>query len=202
MKTSDKVRPTSQVSPEKVTRAMRQASRSREPVIPHVLTPGMWRLEPGLVSDVPSIIHDWCSDEYVKVSRLTNEDSEIFKVGMRARISRILSPSLAITARLLPSFFEAHPLAEPGKNIAGWCVYALEKETMLPVIHFTYVKAKCRRQGIAHALLHAAGVTPDTGAWCTHDRNSLGKIMRQNNIMYNKYLLEYDSCMTPLLKLR
>lgn len=143
------------------------------------------RIEPAKIADIAFVIDSWCNDENISVGRPSEIDEQTFKVGQRARVLRLLSSSSCAVARDLKP-------AEPGKDLLGWCLYSFDRATLRPIVHFTYVKAKARRQGIAGALLQAAGVRPEKGAWCTHNRAYLRKAVRRSGLVYNPYLLDYD----------
>lgn len=156
-----------------------------------------WRVEPAKVTDTAFIIDSWCADESVRVSRLSGEDPDVFKVGQRARILRLLSTCPCAAIRPTKAWFDAQGLPHDPRVLFGWACYTSERTTLRPIVHFVYVKGDFRGQGLADALLYAAGVRPDKGAWSTHHRQYLRKAVASRGIVYNRYLLDYDPAAKP-----
>ncbi len=163
-----------------------------------------WQLLPAQVGDVSCIINDWCADEHVYVGRLSGEDPEIAKVGMRARILRLLGSCKCAVIRPTSAWFHLHKVPWDGAKLFGWICYSVDRSTLRPIVHFVYVKPAdkttgtgLRKHGLADALLTAAGVTPQKGAWCTHSRIRLKAPMRARCIVWNKYLLDFDPAAMP-----
>jgi GNAT superfamily N-acetyltransferase len=166
-------------------------------VVPPFLTRDQWDVRPALVGDVAFIIDSWCADENVNVSRLSGEDPEIFKVGMRKRILQLLSSCKCAVVRPTPAYFSAHVVEPDPKKLFGWVLYTLDRATLRPVIHFIYVKPTFRRHGLADALLWEAGVRPERGSWCTTMRLRLRKSLESRGIVYNRFLLDYEPAALP-----
>lgn len=148
------------------------------------MSPSSPRIELAQPWDFNFIIDSWCNDELVNVSRQSGEDEEVFKVGQRTRIFRLLQNHQCAVVR--PEG------ASDSRKLAGWICYSLDRATLRPIVHFVYVKAEFRNKGVADLLLTAAGVKPEHGAWSTHNRLRLKKATRARGIVFNRFLLDYD----------
>lgn len=155
-----------------------------------------WEVQLATVSDVSFIIDSWCNAEHVYTSRAVGEDPEIFKVGQRARVLRLLSACRCAVVRPTAEWFASQGKPVDPKLIFGWVCYGLERTTLKPIVHFVYVKSEHRKQGMADALLVAAGVKPEVGAWATSTRYWLRNPLDARGIMYNRFLLDYDPANT------
>lgn len=151
-----------------------------------------WIIAQAKVTDVAFIIDSWCADENVHTSRPAGEDEDIFKVGQRGRVLRLISSCQCLVVRPTEAWFTEHGKPYDPKLVHGWVCIGRDRQTLRPIIHFIYVKAEFRRNGLASALLAMAGVKPELGAWATANRPWLRKAREQRGIMYNRFLLDFD----------
>ncbi len=167
---------------------------------PQFFRPQHWQILPAQMIDLSFIMDSWCSDEHTFVGRPGEEDPDVAKAGMRARVLRLTGASKCAVVRPTKAFFELHQIPIDMKKLFGWMCYGRQVATLRPVIHFIYIRpvdpttgTGLRKRGLADALLlHAARVTPESGAWATHTRLRLTQAMRKRGILPNKYLLECD----------
>lgn len=82
-------------------------------------------------------------ESYLKTLRLSTLPFEVFKHGMNVRIERLLNESTTLVA-----VATAHP-----DEILGYCICKPSKDGNEGAIHYLYVKAPFRRQGIGTSLL-------------------------------------------------
>lgn len=173
--------------------------RPVSPVPPQFLLERHWQILPAQMTDLPFIINSWCADEHTYVGRPSQEDVEVAKVGMRARVTRLLGSCKCAVVRPSRFFFDLHQIPVDKKMLFGFVCYGRELKSLRPIIHFVYVKPAepatgtgLRKHGLADAMLKYAGVKPDEGAWCTHERVRVRSAMKSRGLIYNKYLLEWD----------
>lgn len=160
---------------------------------------GSWQVDYGRPSDAQFVIDSWCSDEMVKAGRPAGIDSEVFKVGQRERILRLLGSCKLAVIRPTPKFYQDNPDHDTRKDLWAWCLYALDRKLLRPIVHFVYTKAEFRKLGLARSLLDAAGVR-DQGCWCTHTRFHLRQAADRHGLIYNPYLLDYDPDAKPKMQ--
>lgn len=156
------------------------------------LSSSHWSVEFARIEDVAFILDSWCADENLYVGRPDDMDPEVFKVEQRGRVRRLLSTCKCAVVRPTPAYWKERGEKPDANHLFGWVCYTFDRATLKPLIHFVYVKACHRRQGLANALLHAAGLRRDGGAWATHSRMRFRKAMKAKGIIYNKFLLDYD----------
>lgn len=153
-----------------------------------------WRVAPCIPSDVPFIINSWAADASVYESRQANEDPEVFKVGQRERILRLIQANNCVSARPCESEDSA---TNSATELFGFICYGLDRKTLRPVIHFVYVKKEHRGRKIASTLLKIAGVRPEKASWCTTQRIKTLKPQSRRGLMFNRFLLDYDPGAKP-----
>lgn len=167
------------------------------------LEPQHWQVSPCTPADVGFIIDSWCADEHVKVSREIGEDPEVFKVGQRRRVVRLIQSCTCVALRPTPEYWASVGAAPNPHELFAWICYSLDRATLRPIIHFVYVKPEShakvplRSCGLASALLHIAGVRPEKAAWATSKRHALRRAAEKRGIIYNRFLLDYDPAAKP-----
>lgn len=153
-----------------------------------------YTIEPATVDELALIIDSWCAGQAGQ-PHYALVPPEIFKVEMRARVTRLLGTSRCAVARPTPLGWDVlgvAPVNRDTRSILGWVCYAYDKATQAPIIHFLYVKARYREQGVATGLAtKAAGVSRDNLWWSTHTTPRIGKLLRRCGGTWNPFLLEY-----------
>ena len=107
-------------------------------------------------ADLPFVISSWF--ESARPSYSVKIPTDIYQVGMTARISRLADRSLIRIAcdELQPS------------KIYGWVCYEPLKLSRSLVIHYIYTLFEARRRGVATALFEDIGGDRNRGTVITH----------------------------------
>lgn len=77
----------------------------------------------------------------------------------------------------------AHPVGEPNVILGYLCI---ENQSMLPVVHYCYVKKTFRKMGVAKALLDGSTLE---GAHFTHYTTDCDWITKKFKLVYDPYLI-------------
>lgn len=150
------------------------------PLVPRQILPAcMFR--DMLVLDMNRLLSDYIT-HYRPMMRSHHKD--IYSVGMQRRFARLARKNKVLLA------VDPDPVARTEKrDILGWIMFKRWEDSAL-IVHYIYVRMAYREQGLARALLAAAGWQPGMPIIASHKFRLNRRKCKAYKIEPNEFILE------------
>lgn len=153
----------------------------RRPMLAKLPLPHPRVIRQMLIPDMNRLLSDYLT-HYRPMLR--NHHKDIYSVGMQKRFAR-----LAKNNKVLIATNPAPEAQEAKRDILGWIMFKRWQDEAL-IVHYLYVRAPFREQGLARELLAAAGYRDNMPIVATHRFRLDRKQTKRYQVAPNEFLLE------------